>query len=287
MFQMGCKRKRKVMTQASKRSAFLILIGLIIFFVGCDSNNATSETTTESPSNETIQDSTTDPFRDAVNRATTAAELAQTAKTSEEWFNVANAWQQAIDLMESVPQSNPNYEVAQQKAKEYQTNKAYAQNNANGTDNAEQLYEDMLNAISTENLEKVNSLLAQGFDPNYQSKERTFFNQPYYILSHAASFGTDALVKKLLESGAKWDNIPNEALSDSLVSASCEGQPFIVQELLNAGANPNYANSFGEKPLVMATSQICRTLDNDGKPHQPGLSDHNRVVQILQNAGAR
>jgi len=275
------------MTQASKRSALLILIGLLIFLAGCDSNDATSERTTESPSSETIQNSATDPFRDAVNKATTTAELAQTAKTLEEWSNVANAWQQAIDLMESVPQSDPNYEVAQQKAREYQANKTYAQNNANGTDNAEQMYEDMLNAISTENLEKVNSLLAQGFEPNYQSKERTFFDQPYYVISHAAIFGTDAFVKKLLESGAKWDGIPNEALSDSLISASCEGQPFIVQELLNAGANPNHANSFGEKPLAMATSKTCRTLDNDGKPHQPGSSDHSRVVQILQSAGAR
>jgi ankyrin repeat protein len=275
------------MTQVLKRSTLLILIGLIIVLLGCDSNNLTSETITESPPSETIQNPAPDPFRDAVNKATAAAEFAQTAKTSEEWSNVANTWQEAIDLMQAVPQSNPNYEVAQQKAKEYQTNKTYAQNNANGTDNAEQIYEDMLNAISTGNLEKVNSLLAQGFDPNYQSKERTFFNQPYYVLSHAASFGTDAFVKTLLESGAKWDHIPSEALSDSLISASCEGQPFTVQELLNAGANPNYANSFGEKPLAMATSQTCRTLDNDGKPRQLGSSDHNRVVQILQSAGAR
>ncbi|MGB3516546.1 MAG: hypothetical protein WBA43_08820 [Elainellaceae cyanobacterium] len=275
------------MTRTSKRSALLILTGLIIFLIGCNSNDAVSETTTDAPSSEAIQDSETDPFRDAVNQATTASELTQTASTSEEWSNVANAWQQAIELMESVPQSNPNYAVAQQKAQEYQANKTYAQNNVNGADNAEQMYEDMLNAISTGNLGKADSLLAQGFDPNYQSQERTFFDQPYYVLSHAATFGNDAFVEKLLASGAKWDYIPNEALSDSLISASCEGQPLIVQELLNAGANPNYANSFGEKPLAMATSQTCRTLDHNGNPHQPGSSDHNRVVQILQSAGAQ
>ncbi|WP_024544624.1 ankyrin repeat domain-containing protein [Picosynechococcus sp. NKBG15041c] len=159
--------------------------------------------------------------------------------------------------------------------------------NRNNEVNTEEMYEDMLNAISERNYEKINLLLDQGFDPNYQSQERSFLDQPYYVLFHAARFGNDFFVQRLLESGAKWEYIPNEALSESLISASCEGQPFIVQELLNAGANPNYANNFGEKPLAMANSQTCRAVNSKGEPHQVGLSNHNRVAQILQSAGAR
>ncbi|HIK45393.1 MAG TPA: hypothetical protein IGR64_10970 [Leptolyngbyaceae cyanobacterium M65_K2018_010] len=70
-----------------------------------------------------------DPFREAVNAAQNAANLAQTAKTSAEWQVVADSWAQAIALMKQVPESSPNYAVAQQKAVEYQPNLAYAQQN--------------------------------------------------------------------------------------------------------------------------------------------------------------
>ncbi|MDY6781900.1 MAG: hypothetical protein SW833_05000 [Cyanobacteriota bacterium] len=72
------------------------------------------------------------PFRDAVNSATSAAQLTQTAQTPEEWQAVATEWQTAIGLMQAVPEGDPNYAVAQEKAVEYQTNLEYAQQNAQG-----------------------------------------------------------------------------------------------------------------------------------------------------------
>jgi hypothetical protein len=63
-----------------------------------------------------------DPWREGVNRAINAANLAQNAQTQAEWNTVAAQWQQAVDLMKKVPQSNPNYQTAQQKAQEYQKN---------------------------------------------------------------------------------------------------------------------------------------------------------------------
>ncbi|HSM81951.1 MAG TPA: hypothetical protein VLS96_09700, partial [Nodosilinea sp.] len=71
-----------------------------------------------------------DLFRQAVNAAQNAANQAQTATTSAEWQNVADTWAVAIDLMQRVPESDPNYAVAQQKAVDYQPNQAYAQQNA-------------------------------------------------------------------------------------------------------------------------------------------------------------
>jgi hypothetical protein len=71
-----------------------------------------------------------DPFRDGVNRAMSAAELTQTANSPEEWGLVAGLWQEAINLMENVPNSSEQYAVAQQKMQEYPDNLKYAQQKA-------------------------------------------------------------------------------------------------------------------------------------------------------------
>lgn len=66
-------------------------------------------------------------FYNAVNKATSAAQLTQTAKTKAQWNTVAANWQQAIALMKTVPKTNRNSKVAQQKAVEYQKYLEYAQ----------------------------------------------------------------------------------------------------------------------------------------------------------------
>ncbi|MCT7968829.1 hypothetical protein NG799_21190 [Laspinema sp. D1] len=66
-------------------------------------------------------------FRYAVNQAMSAASLTQWAETQEDWIKVTQEWQQAIGLMESVPEESRDYSTAQQKAIEYQTNLLYAQ----------------------------------------------------------------------------------------------------------------------------------------------------------------
>ncbi|MBE9127528.1 MULTISPECIES: hypothetical protein [unclassified Coleofasciculus] len=73
--------------------------------------------------------SETDSFGEAVNQAMKAAQLTQTANTSEQWTAVSTAWQEAINLMQAVPADSSNYAVAQQKVQEYQKNLIYAQEN--------------------------------------------------------------------------------------------------------------------------------------------------------------
>jgi hypothetical protein len=92
---------------------------------------------TQAPSAETPKTdssapavSANDPFPEAVRKAISAAQLTQTASTPEEWDQVAADWQSAIDLMQSVPDSNPKYSVAQQRVPVYQKNLQYAQNRA-------------------------------------------------------------------------------------------------------------------------------------------------------------
>ncbi|MBE9140074.1 hypothetical protein IQ254_23235 [Nodosilinea sp. LEGE 07088] len=70
-----------------------------------------------------------DLFRQAVNAAQTASNQAQTASTAADWQNVANSWASAIELMQRVPEADPNHAVAQQKAVDYQPNLSYARQN--------------------------------------------------------------------------------------------------------------------------------------------------------------
>lgn len=74
----------------------------------------------------------TDNFREAVNKAVSAANLTQSAKFKDDWKTVMNEWQTAIELMKTVPTSSSNYAIAQQKIIEYQQNLNYAQKNAIG-----------------------------------------------------------------------------------------------------------------------------------------------------------
>lgn len=69
-------------------------------------------------------------FRDAVNTATQAVEMAKTAKTEEAWNAIADRWLEAIRLMNAVPRSHARYELAQQKAREYTERLTYVQQEA-------------------------------------------------------------------------------------------------------------------------------------------------------------
>lgn len=58
-----------------------------------------------------------------------AATAAQTAVTPEQWEDVADGWQRAIDQLDSVPRDNPDYAEAQAKRDEYFNNKLAALKN--------------------------------------------------------------------------------------------------------------------------------------------------------------
>jgi hypothetical protein len=71
-----------------------------------------------------------EPFRLAVNRAISAAELTQTAETREEWQAVANWWLESVELMQEVPAFHPQRDIAQAKVEEYGHNHRYAMQQA-------------------------------------------------------------------------------------------------------------------------------------------------------------
>lgn len=228
------------------------------------------------------------PFAEAIRSATEASQLTQTAKTYQEWEKISQLWQQSIAQMQEVSNSDSNFELAQQKVKEYQTNGAYVQKIID----KQNMYITLKDAVYNNDIQKVRELLKQGVDPNYQDidEDRVPGHPTGYVLFTGAFSGRDETVQELLKAGAKWDYLDQEnTLNLILLKASCNGQPFIATELIKAGADPNFTSrdSPDEKPLTLARSQVCRTLDNAGKRWKPGEAKHDQVVKVLQKAGAK
>ena len=71
-----------------------------------------------------------DPFTNAVNRAKSAAALAQSAQSAQEWDIVTLQWLQAIANMQAVGLENPRRAYAQKKVVEYSQNLAVARQKA-------------------------------------------------------------------------------------------------------------------------------------------------------------
>lgn len=72
-----------------------------------------------------------DPYQLAVERASSAYTIGKSAQSKDDWRLVAKRWQQAIDLMKTVPVSNPHHAQAKQKLGQYQRNLTFAQQQAN------------------------------------------------------------------------------------------------------------------------------------------------------------
>ncbi|MDF5712588.1 MAG: hypothetical protein PUP93_01565 [Rhizonema sp. NSF051] len=68
----------------------------------------------------------------ALKKAQRAAKLTKSAQSQDEWKIVVDKWLEAIKLMESVPSSDSNYSLAQQKIVLYQIHREFAQKNADG-----------------------------------------------------------------------------------------------------------------------------------------------------------
>lgn len=71
-----------------------------------------------------------DPFPKAIEKATSAATLAQSAQSQKDWDVVISQWLQAIAGMQAVPADNPRRAYAQKKLAEYFQNLAIARQKA-------------------------------------------------------------------------------------------------------------------------------------------------------------
>ncbi len=73
-----------------------------------------------------------DNFELAVKKGKRAVKLTKTAQSHDQWKIVENKWKDAIELLETVPTSSPNYALAQQKIIQYQGHLDFARQNALG-----------------------------------------------------------------------------------------------------------------------------------------------------------
>ncbi len=83
-----------------------------------------------SQNSNSTQCASIDPFSQAVRFATKAANLAQSARTKQQWDKVAQEWVQAVAWMQAVPPENPRRAFAEKKVVEYMRNLAYSQQQA-------------------------------------------------------------------------------------------------------------------------------------------------------------
>lgn len=79
-------------------------------------------------STPTVQ--TADPMQQAYDYAADAVSLNRSAHALNDWQLVAERWQSAIAQLQTVATADPNYDKAQAKVSEYQSNLAYAQQRA-------------------------------------------------------------------------------------------------------------------------------------------------------------
>lgn len=66
----------------------------------------------------------------ALDKASGALSISQSAQSPDDWGLVASQWNEAIALMKSVPAKSPNKVLAQKKLVQYQQNLSYAQQQA-------------------------------------------------------------------------------------------------------------------------------------------------------------
>jgi hypothetical protein len=112
---------------------YLRLSSLLLIFISiisCSSSKPEVQstplpTTTNSPTTEIIPNNQ-DLFRQAINQAMNTSTSVQSAKLLEDWQNILAQWVNIIDLLKKIPNSDPNYLVAQKKITEYQKNLNYA-----------------------------------------------------------------------------------------------------------------------------------------------------------------
>jgi hypothetical protein len=113
---------------------FIPAVSLLALIGGCSQQvSPDSPESFESPSavaQVLTAQAATDPFAEAVKYATSAANLAQTARSPGEWDEVSKQWLQAIYWMQSVPPTNPRRAFAQKKVAEYMRYLIYSQQQA-------------------------------------------------------------------------------------------------------------------------------------------------------------
>ncbi|NET48591.1 MAG: hypothetical protein F6K09_07645 [Merismopedia sp. SIO2A8] len=102
--------------------------------LGASEQPASQDATTSSSQELSSQEDASpqpDTYPDALQRASSAATLSESAQSRDDWRLVAGRWQQAINLLLAVPASSPNYGNVTAKLADYRRNLTIAQQKSN------------------------------------------------------------------------------------------------------------------------------------------------------------
>ncbi|WP_293124170.1 hypothetical protein [Okeania sp. SIO1I7] len=124
----GCIPTQKFQSKISSTSEKNLISVNNCDFISVKENN--SQISLVSQNSNATQCASVDPFSQAVRFATKASQLAQTARTKQQWDKVAQEWVQAVAWMQAVPPGNPRRAFAEKKVAEYMRNLAYSQQQA-------------------------------------------------------------------------------------------------------------------------------------------------------------
>ncbi|GFG35178.1 hypothetical protein Cfor_12754 [Coptotermes formosanus] len=131
-------------------------------------------------------------------------------------------------------------------------------------------------AVSTNDVERVAALLADGADPNCVD------GQQRSVLHLAACRGYCDIVRLLLERGAN-PNIKDPLGNTPLHLAACTNNIAVVTLLLKAGTHVDSTDHFGRSPLQLAQSKL-RFLQRrlaDTKDSQQVKDEAKQVVEMM------
>lgn len=130
---------------STSRSVLIVFAGTLTFLgTGCSTNNSTNHQSnidntplvalknTPAAPTASLKPQKIEPnqFDIALDKASGALAISQSAQSPDDWGLVASQWNEAIALMKSVPASSPNKAIAQKKLVQYQQNLSYAQQQA-------------------------------------------------------------------------------------------------------------------------------------------------------------
>lgn len=163
MYQLTCDR---IMAKFCLRFHGISTLALLTLVQGCDSISLpnlpfhkTSATTTIASAQSLPNCVKVDPFSQAIDKAKSAATLAQSAQSSKDWDLVISQWLQAIAGMQAVPADNPRRAYAQKKVAEYFQSLAVARQKA-ATINSQLPFTSFDNQIFDEQLRLYLSYIA-------------------------------------------------------------------------------------------------------------------------------
>jgi len=148
-------------------------------------------------------------FGEAIKAATSAAEATQSARTPQQWSDVATSWQQAIDLLKDVPESDANYATAQTKIQEYQSNLDYSTANISRARQAQI-------TLGQQIFQQNNSVFQVRGEATDTPTATTIFNKNVWNqLSHeqrvALAVYTKAMIKRVQQSPEEYVSTPSNA----------------------------------------------------------------------------